>query len=571
VLEPDGRLRVQRFPARLYGIRLNPNEMRSVTLEVRAPVNSRFTVGLAQYVRGTLVGGNSYQRVLPPCPISLPIVQVSNNGCQPGRTYTVDADFDEGLLINVNHNAPNNHQLQLNDAVTPLPYIWIALSGRGTIAKVNTQTGVVLGEYLSAPNGRSRNPSRTTVDLNGNVWVGNRDEASGGKGSVVQIGLRENFQCVDRNGNGVIDTSTGLGDVKPWPNPGGVDNNGGVSSAQDECIINYVRTNGANVRTVAVDAQNDVWVGGFTNHKHDLIDGDTGAVLRSITPACGGYGGLIDSSGVLWSVQHPTSLLRYDPATNTSQCIAMTNSYGLGLDSSGVIWNSRFSNRTITRLSPAGVILSTVSTGGNDSRGVAVTSNDHIWIANSGSNTVTRLRNNGTLLATIPVGTTPTGVSVDAAGKVWVTNYGSNNAMRINPATNAVDLTVPLGAGAQPYNYSDMTGSVVLGSPPQGKWVVVYDSGAAGTPWGKISWNSHVPAGTSLSVRVRSAQTSSGLGSQPWVTVGNGVPFTTVPAGRFLQIEVQFTGTDAGASPILYDLTVSPSCAIASGAQETTP
>jgi hypothetical protein len=55
------------------------------------------------------------------------------------------------------------------------------------------------------------------------------------------------------------------------------------------------------------------------------------------------------------------------------------------------------------------------------------------------------------------------------------------------------------------------------------------------------------------------------------VAVSNGVPFTTVPAGRYLQIEVQFTGTDAGASPILYDLTVSPSCALASGAEKTTP
>jgi Mg-chelatase subunit ChlD len=86
VVEADGRLRVLRFPARLYGIRLNPNEIRSVTLEVHAPVNSRFTVGLAEYVRGNLVGGNSYQRVLPPCPISLPLILKSPR-CV-GGTYT---------------------------------------------------------------------------------------------------------------------------------------------------------------------------------------------------------------------------------------------------------------------------------------------------------------------------------------------------------------------------------------------------------------------------------------------------------------------------------------------------
>src|SRR5688500_14755611 len=28
--------------------------------------------------------------------------------------YTTDGDFDQGTLVNVNHDAPNNNQLQLN-------------------------------------------------------------------------------------------------------------------------------------------------------------------------------------------------------------------------------------------------------------------------------------------------------------------------------------------------------------------------------------------------------------------------------------------------------------------------
>jgi Mg-chelatase subunit ChlD len=85
-VQPDGRLRVLRFPARLYGVRMNPNEIRSVTLEVQAPVNSRFTVGIAEYVRGSLVGGNSYQRVLPACPVNLPLI-LRGPRCT-GGTYT---------------------------------------------------------------------------------------------------------------------------------------------------------------------------------------------------------------------------------------------------------------------------------------------------------------------------------------------------------------------------------------------------------------------------------------------------------------------------------------------------
>jgi hypothetical protein len=54
----------------------------------------------------------------------------------------------------------------------------IAASSRGTAVRANTETGVITGEYFTAPTGRGRDPSRTTVDLLGNMWVGNRAEGS---------------------------------------------------------------------------------------------------------------------------------------------------------------------------------------------------------------------------------------------------------------------------------------------------------------------------------------------------------------------------------------------------------
>ena len=144
-------------------------------------------------------------------------------------TYTYDGDFDLGTLINVNHDPAD--QLQLLDVGQAFNFIWVAASGRGTIVRIDTSTGDVLGEYWSAPLGRGRDPSRTTVDANGNVWAGNRAEAWGGLGSIVHIGLVENGQCVDRNGNDLIDTSTGLGDILAWSNPGGVDDLGGGRSS----------------------------------------------------------------------------------------------------------------------------------------------------------------------------------------------------------------------------------------------------------------------------------------------------------------------------------------------------
>ena len=65
--------------------------------------------------------------------------------------YTVDADFDVGSMINVNHDAPNNDQLQLNDAGEAFNFIWVAVSSEGTVVKIDTETCEVLGEYLTNP------------------------------------------------------------------------------------------------------------------------------------------------------------------------------------------------------------------------------------------------------------------------------------------------------------------------------------------------------------------------------------------------------------------------------------
>ena len=484
-------------------------------------------------------------------------------GAGGSKTYTLDADFDEGTLINVNHDTPFNDQLQLIDSGEAFNFIWVAASARGTIVKIDTETGAILGEYQSAPNGQARNPSRTTVDANGNVWAGNRDESSGGKGSVVHIGLQENGQCVDRNGNGTIETSSGLTDILPWTNSGAADTNGGVSTAVDECIIHYVRTSGTNVRTVAVDGSNNVWIGGYTNRVHELYDATGNPVAGTqFNRGYGGYGGLVDANGVLWSASLTPVVMRHDPSVPSWDLIPVSAySYGLGIDTNGFIWHSNFAGNTVQKIAPAGVINGTFSTSGSSGdRGVAVTPADnHVWVANSYGSDVSRLDNAGVLQAVIPVGSTPTGVAVDAAGKVWVTNLLSDNVTRIDPATNSVDLTVYLGAGARPYNYSDMTGSTLTAAPDNGNWTVDYDSGVVNAPWREISWTADEPGDSGLVVTV--AGSADGVTFGPFETMSNGGDPTF--DSQYLRINVAFsrsTNADADGNgvfdgPILYDLT----------------
>ncbi len=515
--------------------------------------------------------------------------------------YTLDGDFDQGVLQDVNHDAPNNNQLQLNRQSAFFPFVNVAASARGTMVRIDVNTGQIVGEWLSAPDGRGRNPSRTTVDKLGNTWLSNRDEAQGNQGSVTRVGvtlggtrvngsgtpdangdfLKGPFAyntCVDRNGDNLYATSRGLGDIRPWTNAGGADNNGGVTTAADECLITYRRVAGTNTRTVAVDANNDLWTGG-SNTQHEKISGVDGTQLTPpFSLGCGGYGGLVDQAGNLWSARFGNNLLRYEPGTATGACLDTSHGdYGLGMDpQTGEIWHTKLSGNQVVKLAPNGTVLGTFAHGAPNAQGVAVDGDGNVWVAHAlfGATTVGHLRTDGTYVGnvTLPGGVGPTGVAVDTNGKVWVTNISTDNAMRIDPALGgvggggftigAVDLTVGLGAGAGPYNYSDMTGSV-LGeiTAPVGTWSVVQDGGVAGQTWGTVTWNTEpqgsVPPGTSITVEARTADTEAGLSGQSFSPVSNGVKFAQV--GRYIEVRATLTAAPSGASPVLSDLRIKTS------------
>ena len=147
------------------------------------------------------------KKILLAIAISLVLVAglMAPAGATPGLTheYTLDADFDEGNLNNVVH-IPSD-QLQLSSETEPFNFIWVAVSSRGTAVKIDTKTGAVLGEYWTHPNmSGTSNPSRTTVDKNGNAWVANRGYTPGSVTHYASV-------PTDQNGDGVITTSTGLG------------------------------------------------------------------------------------------------------------------------------------------------------------------------------------------------------------------------------------------------------------------------------------------------------------------------------------------------------------------------
>ena len=109
---------------------------------------------------------------------------------------------------------------------------------------------------------------------------------------------------------------------------------GSVDTAEDECIISYVELNAQNARHISVNSGNDVWVGGSKNNNtFDLVDGETGAILKTFDVGVGGYGGLIDCNDVLWSV----GLFRYDTNQDITASICCEPDILVDSNNDGVI------------------------------------------------------------------------------------------------------------------------------------------------------------------------------------------------------------------------------------------
>lgn len=505
------------------------------------------------------------------------------------RTYTLNSDFSDGTLVNLDMTTVPN-QLQLSQEQSTLPFIWVP-NQNNTLSKLDTRTGKELARYYLGPaSGFNGQPSRTTVDLMGNCWVGNRYA-----GSVVKVGLAENGAGIDRNSNGKIDTCVDLNDdgtispseMLPW--------------GEDECVLFEVLLLRNNVgtyvpgtytgaypndwgdvndqspgpRSLAVDKFNNCWVGCLGTRKFYYIDGNTGAILRTVDVSSPwnhrSYGATIDAQGRIWSVSHGQGqVLRMvpDPVNPASGPLSITSigvnhvAYGINVDGLGHVFCSGW-DQGYSRLNAA--------TGGlewrkyvsyDQSRGVAVTKDNDVWIANTAYSRIFRFDNNGNLKATLTgMGLNqPTGVAVDADGKVWVCNLADDKILRINPENNQVDLVKEVVGSWGHYTYSDMTGVTVRNVTRKvGNWTVIHDSGMTAAPWGWVTWTGLTPDGTAIDVRVRSSEDQSTWSG--WETV-NGTDLATTPPGRYLQVETTLSGPGGvgTATPILYDLTVGTGC-----------
>ncbi|MCA9654470.1 MAG: hypothetical protein H6712_33075 [Myxococcales bacterium] len=355
--------------------------------------------------------------------------------------------------------------------------IWIANTPDGTVSKIDTTTGTELARYRTGPDASS-DPSRTSVNLLGDVAVVNR-----AGGSVLKIAAVED-RCVDANGDGTIQTSTGPGDILPW--------------GQDECVL-WVTELFTGARAAAWDSGNDpedlddmgcqvvdpkLWVSAMdaSNTVHVWrLDGSTGqkldeATLPGWTGNWGGiYGGVVDRERGFWGPgKENTVLVHVDAETfelSVYDAGGYERFYGIAMDAEGTPWiASEFDDRLIHFSRATEQFIDHGTTGHGSLRGLVVDSDGNAWIAANNPCDLVRFdRAAGTYQnIALPECGTPVGVSIDVEGYIWVVDQGSNRAYKIDPVTHAVVTTVTGLAG--PYTYSDMTGAglSLVTNPPTG-------------------------------------------------------------------------------------------------------
>jgi hypothetical protein len=509
-----------------------------------------------------------------------------------GTTFTTDADFALGIFRGTRAGAPDSGQLRIDTGASVPPFFWIANTSAGTVTKLDTRTGRQAARYDSVltrnwdgsvpavrpPRDSCNNPVLTAVDAKGNAFVVNRGSCTGVSASITKY-AGSLAECVDRNGNGVIDTSSdanGNGTVEP--------NNAAEFKGQgDECVLwtkNYAAAEDQG-RSIVVDADQNVWAAGFSSSRIYQLSGMTGAVQRTIDlqAETGGASGIqalaIGPGGYLYTSDNTTLRLirKINPSAPEGSRVVGTlispvPTSGLAVDRNGMVWLGADSDSAsgVVQADFVNNLIQMVGGGGGctgRTHGVAVDAAGDIWAACPISSRVLRLSSSGTFKNSwsFAFNARPEGVAVAADGRIWVTLSGIDMVAAINPAVTGSAQSSPSGGAS--FSLGDMTGfHHHRFIARQGSWSAVHDSGTAATNWGTLAWNQEpqgaAPPGTEITVYARAADTTAALASQAFVRMTNGQSFAGIQ-GRFIEALVTLRSVNFSGEPVLSDLRIATS------------
>ncbi len=454
--------------------------------------------------------------------------------CDLGNTY--DLDNNPTDRVNVD---PDDGALVLDTTKQAHSYIWIANTNEHTISKVDTISKQELARYRTG----GTSPSRTTIDLYGNAYVGHRTARSVSKFSPL------GEDCPEHSGRTLTSDSN-----IPLPN------------GQDKCLLwsTVISTTGGTSRAMAVqhvtgldgEIATYVWVGCLEDGTLHKLDGEDGTELLEINSPVDPYGFALDKNGTLWiATREPNVFGRVDThmCTDTT-CddniltdddsaimeritLSGVTSYGITVDEAQRVW---LGGEDVTRYDPNAAMGSRFTTITTDFvHGIAADSAGRIWGAATHHGLLEIDADTATAVGYVPGtpgGGGNKGIGIDPQGKVWSISQQSVFATVVEPTEDGIQNNYTVDNTSVrflngPYTYSDMTGQqLALASQVNGYYRHTFDTcTGTNTAWENLTWSADVPTGTQLSFRARAATDASALSSAPWVTLGT-TPTLTTPS-----------------------------------------
>ncbi len=481
--------------------------------------------------------------------ICLPVIPTSvggsGTGPNAGEVFSMGNIKDLETLSDGSLSPTGNISVIEND------YLWVVNTADSSVSKWDAQAKTEIARYkvgLKAHEclgsccwaGGCNMPSRVVMDSNGDAYVANRGFEI--QGTVTKIAA-DVSECVDRNGNGQVDTSSSATPLG-WNDAG---------EHLDECILwnKPVGPPGALLRAIAIDRGDAttpngyVWVGSYILAKVWRLDPRTGDYTA--TPGQAGiqlsegfegtYGGVVTSANVIYWTSLSGAYLAPLNATTLdvgARIDLPVRIYGATGDAQGRIWGAYLG--PFAAYDPATGETTTGSVQGAVSSGITSDANGNLVQSTVREGTIQVARwpasaftAGGTVPADqisyfdtgIPSDGNQSAVGIDRGGAVWMASYGGNSQLvRYDHATESG--TQYLGPN-QTYSYSDFTGSVRRAATKQGSWEGIYQIPCANAAFQNFSLYGEYPTGSTTTVSFRRAASEAGL------VAAAAIPLATVP------------------------------------------
>lgn len=400
-------------------------------------------------------------------------------------------------------------------------YLWVANTDENTISKIDTRTNKEVGRYYTCDSSTygSCLPSRTAIDTEGDVWVGNRV----GSMDVVKIaGVVDTINCKDTNLNGIIDTSRDIN------GNGQIDIYEMFSWGQDECVMNVVNYWGNKntitygPRGLTIDADGFLWVGIYDPPTYYKID-PNGNLMSSLTTGGGSYGMVAGKNNVVWSDEPSqpgpirgglvkintidNSYTRYNQDLFGCRDRSINCFYVIASDSQGNVFLTNWQRGILQKFDPTTNSITDfpASSGAGSKqtlRGLTVDKNGYAWTTTWTTGYISKIDGNtGQEVCYLSGIILLSGISIDDVGNVWAIGSGFNNQVyKIDPSNCNLMTSVRVGLG--PYSYSDTTGNVATRFVKDGFWEVSVGSQTGGIiDWKDIRWKeNNIQSGDSIEV-----------------------------------------------------------------------